>query len=150
MADPTVTPSPATPPPEPDRKSVGELVFDVTEKISSLVREEVELAKTEVGEKVGSLLRGSVVGIAAGTFAFLALILAMHGIAWAISEAFFDDKVWPGYFIEAALFLLIAGIAGLIAYRAVQKGAPPVPAQAIEEARKTKAVLEGDNVERPS
>ena len=138
-----VTPSPLTPPPEPDRKSVGELVADVTERASGLVREEIELAKTEVSEKVGSILRGSVVGIVAGVFAFLALILAMHGIAWAISEAFFDDKVWPGYFIEAALFLLIAGIAGLVAYRAVQKGAPPVPEQAIEEAKRTRAVLEG-------
>lgn len=149
MADSAGTPSPVTsqpvtPPPEHDRKSVGELVADVSARASSLVREEIELAKTEVSEKVGSLVRGSVVGIAAGTFAFLALILAMHGIAWAISEAFFDDKVWPGFFIEAALFLLIAGIAGLIAYRAVRKGAPPVPEQAIEEARRTRATLEGE------
>jgi uncharacterized membrane protein YqjE len=143
VPEPTVTP----PPPEPDRKSVGELVFDVSERASTLIREEIELAKTEVSEKVGSLLRGSVVGIAAGTFAFLALILAMHGIAWLINDLFFEDEVWPGYFIEAALFLLIAGIAGLIAYRAVQKGSPPVPEQAIEEAKRTKAALGGEPVQ---
>jgi uncharacterized membrane protein YqjE len=143
VPEPTVTP----PPSEPDRKSVGELVFDVSERASTLIREEIELAKTEVSEKVGSLLRGSVVGIAAGTFAFLALILAMHGIAWLINDLFFEDEVWPGYFIEAALFLLIAGIAGLIAYRAVQKGSPPVPEQAIEEAKRTKAVLGGEPVQ---
>jgi uncharacterized membrane protein YqjE len=149
MADsgtsPPVEPTPVTPPPpDPDRKPVGELVADVTQRASSLVREEIELAKTEVSEKVGSILRGSVVGIAAGTFAFLALILAMHGIAWLINDLFFEDDVWPGYFIEAALFLLIAGIAGLIAYRAVQKGAPPMPEQAIEEAKRTRTMLEGD------
>lgn len=147
MPEPTATPPL---PPEPDHKSVSELVFDVTERASSLVREEIELAKTEVSEKVGSILRGSVVGLAAGTFAFLALILAMHGIAWAISEAFFDDKVWPGFFIEAAIFLLIAAGAGLFAYRSVQAGAPPLPEQAIEEARKTKSMLEGEKIERPS
>ncbi|HWM63832.1 MAG TPA: phage holin family protein [Solirubrobacterales bacterium] len=134
----------ATPPQDPDRKSVAELVFDVSERASSLVREEIELAKTEVSEKVSTILRGSVVGVVAGTFAFLALILAMHGVAWAISEALFDDKVWPGYFIEAAIFLLIAAGAGLFAYRAVQAGAPPVPEQAIEEAKRTKAMLEGE------
>jgi uncharacterized membrane protein YqjE len=144
MADSAVTPPAGTPPPEPDRKSVGELVLDVTERASTLVREEIELAKTEVGEKVGSILRGSVVGVVAGTFAFLALILAMHGVAWLINDLFFEDDVWPGYFIEAALFLLIAGIAGLIAYRSLQRGAPPVPEQAIEEAKKTRAVLEGE------
>jgi H+/Cl- antiporter ClcA len=134
----------ATPPPGPDDRSVAELVFDVTERASSLIREEIELAKTEVSEKVGSLLRGSVVGIVAGTFAFLALILAMHGVAWLINDLFFDDEVWPGYFIEAALFLLLAAGAGLFAYRSVQAGAPPVPEQAIEEAKRTKAVLEGE------
>lgn len=137
-------PSGATPPEQPGEKSVGELVFDVSEQTSALVREEVELAKAEIGEKVGSILRGSVVGIAAGTFAFLALILAMHGVAWVINEVLFDDKVWPGYFIEAAIFLLIAAAAGFFAYRSVQSGAPPVPEQAIEEAKRTKTVLEGE------
>lgn len=136
---------PPQPPEEkPDEKTVVELAFDVTERASSLVREEIELAKTEVSEKVGSILRGSAVGIAAGVFAFLALILAMHGIAWLINDLFFDDEAWPGYFIEAALFLLVAAGAGLAAYRALQKGAPPVPEQAIEEAKRTRAVLEGE------
>jgi uncharacterized membrane protein YqjE len=138
MPEPT-----ATPPPEPDKRSVGELVFDVTERASSLVREEIELAKTEVSEKVSSILRGSVVGIVAGTFAFLALILAMHGIAWLINDLFFDEA-WPGYFIEAAFFLLVAAAAGFVAYRSLQAGAPPVPEQAIEEAKRTKAVLTGE------
>ena len=102
--DPTQTPSP----PEPDERSVSELVFDVSERASSLVREEIELAKAEIGEKVGKILRGSVVGVAAGTFAFLALILVMEGIAWLLNEEVFDGKTWPGFFVEAALFLIVA------------------------------------------
>ncbi|HEY8808594.1 MAG TPA: phage holin family protein, partial [Solirubrobacterales bacterium] len=117
MADPT-----ATPPQDPEDRSVAELVFDVSERASSLVREEIELAKTEVGEKVGKILRGSVVGIAAGTFAFLALILIMEGVAWLLAEEVFDGNAWPGFFVEAALFLLVAGLAGLFAYRSVQAG----------------------------
>jgi uncharacterized membrane protein YqjE len=131
----------AAPQPQ-DERSVAELVIDVAEKSSSLVREEIELAKTEVSEKVGKLLRGSVVGIAAGTFAFLALILIMEGVAWLLAEEVFGGNVWPGFFVEAALFLLIAALAGLIAYRAVQAGAPPVPKQAIEEAKLTRETLE--------
>jgi uncharacterized membrane protein YqjE len=121
---------------------VAELVFDVSERMSSLLREEVELAKTEVSEKVGQILRGSVVGAAAGVFAFLALILVMEGIAWLLNEEVFDGKTWPGFFIEAAAFLLIAAAAGFIAYRSVKAGAPPVPQQAIEEAKLTKEMLE--------
>jgi uncharacterized membrane protein YqjE len=129
---------------EPREKSVGELVFDVSERTTSLIREEIELAKTEVGEKLGSILRGSVVGIAAGAFAFLALILVMEGIAWLLNEEVFDGKTWPGFFIEAGVFLLIAALAGLIAFRAVRSGAPPLPEGAIEEAKLTRSVLEGD------
>ena len=142
MADPT-----ATPPQEPEDRSVAELVFDVSERASSLVREEIELAKTEIGEKVGKILRGSVVGVAAGTFAFLALILIMEGVAWLLNEELFDGKTWPGFFIEAAMFLLIAGLAGLFAYRSVQAGAPPLPEQAIEEAKQIRSTLEGDGAE---
>jgi Putative Actinobacterial Holin-X, holin superfamily III len=132
------------PAPEPEKKSVADLVFDVSQGTSSLIREEFELAKAEVTEKVGKLLRGSVVGIAAGAFAFLALILVMEGIAWLLNEEVFDGKTWPGFFIEAAVFLLIAAGAGYIAYRSVKAGAPPLPEQAIEEAKLTKAMFEGE------
>lgn len=142
MAEPT-----ATPPQEPNDKSVAELVFDVSERASTLIREEIQLAKAEVSEKVGKILRGSVVGVAAGAFAFLALILVMEGVAWLLNEKVFDGKAWPGFFIEAALFLLIAAAAGFIAYRSVQAGSPPVPEQAIEEAKLTRSALEGEQSE---
>lgn len=143
MPEQNQTPPPIPPPePEPDSRSVAELVIDVTENASTLVREEIELAKAEISEKVGKILRGSVVGIAAGTFAFLALILVMEGIAWLLNEELFDGKAWPGFFVEAAIFLLIAAAAGYVAYRSVSAGAPPTPDQAIEEAKLTKEMLE--------
>jgi uncharacterized membrane protein YqjE len=144
-ADPTQTP----PPPDSEERSVTELVFDVSERASSLVREEIELAKAEIGEKVGKILRGSAVGVAAGTFAFLALILVMQGVAWLLAEEVFDGNAWPGFFVEAALFLLVAAAAGLFAYRSLQAGSPPVPEQAIEEAKQIRSTLEGEG-ERPA
>ena len=140
---PTPPTPPAVPPPEgpKDERRLGELVFDVTEGVSSLVREEIQLAKTEVAEKAGKIAKGAVVGISAGVFAFLALILVMEGIAWLLNEEVFNGKTWPGFFIEAAAFLLIAALAALIAYKAVKAGSPPVPTQAIEEAKLTKETL---------
>jgi uncharacterized membrane protein YqjE len=141
---PTSPPTPPAVPPPSDPKGerkLGELVFDVTEGVSGLVREEIQLAKAEVSEKAGKLARGAVVGIAAGIFAFLALILVMDGIAWLLNEEVFNGKTWPGFFIEAAIFLLIAALAALIAYKAVKAGSPPVPTQAIEEAKLTKEML---------
>jgi hypothetical protein len=134
---------PAVPPPSEPKgeRKLGELVFDVTEGVSGLVREEIQLAKAEVSEKAGKIAKGAAVGISAGVFAFLALILVMEGIAWLLNEEVFNGKTWPGFFIEAAVFLLIAALAALIAYKAVKAGSPPVPTQAIEEAKLTKEML---------
>jgi uncharacterized membrane protein YqjE len=126
---------------EEDR-SVGELAFDVTERVSILVREEIELAKTEVTEKVTTLLKGSVVGIAAGVFVLAALAMLMHAVAWLINDILgIEGSVWVGFAIEGAFFLIVAAIAGLIAQRLVKRGSPPKPAMAIEEAKETKETL---------
>jgi uncharacterized membrane protein YqjE len=130
-----------TPPPEADDKSIGELVSDVSERTSTLVREEIELAKTEISEKINQLVRGSVLGGVAAVFLFFALILIMEGVAWLLNDLVFDN-FWLGFFVEAAAFLLIGAIAILIAVRAFKRGAPPTPDLAIEEAKLTRERLE--------
>jgi uncharacterized membrane protein YqjE len=124
----------------PEEMGVGELVFEVSDRASVLIREEIELAKTEVTEKVNRLLRGSVAGLAAGIFVLLALFLIMHGIAWLLNDLVFDN-FWAGFFVEAALFLLIGAGAGLFAWRSFKQGAPPTPDMAIEEAKEIRAAF---------
>jgi uncharacterized membrane protein YqjE len=145
MAEPVQNPPPIPPPgppPPPEERTLADLVVEVSENASTLVREEIELAKAELSQKVSKILRGSVVGIAAGTFAFLALILILHGIAWLLGEELFSGNIWAGYFVTAGIFLLIAALAGFIAFRSLKSGTPPVPEQAIEEAKLTKEMLE--------
>jgi uncharacterized membrane protein YqjE len=145
MAEPAQNPPPIPPPgppPPPDQRTLADLVVDVSENASTLVREEIELAKAEVSQKVSKLARGAAVGIAAGAFAFLALIMILHGIAWVLGEEFLDGNIWAGYFVTAGIFLLLAALAGFFAYRALKAGSPPVPEQAIEEAKLTKEMLE--------
>ncbi|HEX6586745.1 MAG TPA: phage holin family protein [Solirubrobacterales bacterium] len=140
---------PTAPPPPaaigeklPEEMSVGELVFEVSDRASVLLREEIELAKAEVTEKVNSLLRGSVTAVIAGIFVLLALMLGMHGIAWLLNDLVFDN-FWAGFFVEAAIFLLVAAGAGLYAYRSLKRGAPPTPEMAIEEAKEIKQAFDG-------
>jgi hypothetical protein len=130
----------------PEDMTVGELVFEVSDRASVLIREEIELAKTEVTEKFNKLLRGSVAGLAAGVFVLLALAMFMHGFAWLLNDLVFDN-FWAGFFVEAGLFLLIAAGAGLFAWRAFKRGAPPTPDMAIEEAKEIKAAFEGEDGE---
>ena len=125
----------------PEEMTVGQLVFEISDRATLLVREEIELAKTEVTEKVNQLLRGGAVGVAAGVFLLAALMMIMHGIAWLINDLFFDN-FYAGFFIEALIFLLIAAGAGYFAYRAFQNASPPTPDMAIEEAKEIKAAFE--------
>lgn len=126
----------------PDDRSVGEMVIDVSDRTSNLIREEIELAKTEIREKIQKLLQGSVVGIAAGVFVLMGLAMFMHGIAWLLDDLFFSGNIWAGFMIESAFWFLVAALAGLFAYRSMKAGAPPTPDLAIEEARRTKETLE--------
>ena len=62
-------------------KSLGDLVNQVSENASTLIREEIELAKTEVEVKVKRIAQGVAVGAAAGFFVFLALIFLFQALA---------------------------------------------------------------------
>jgi uncharacterized membrane protein YqjE len=133
---------PGQPPASESDRTVGELVLDVSERVSLLVREEIELAKTEVTEKVTQLLKGSVVGVAAGIFILCALFMLMFAFGWLINDILgVTTAIWAGFLIEAILFLIIAAIAGLVAKRFVEQGSAPVPSMAIAEIQVTKETL---------
>jgi uncharacterized membrane protein YqjE len=140
---PSPSSSSATNGTEPEDMSVGELVFEISDRASVLIREEIELAKTEVTEKLNKLLQGGVTALVAGVFLLAALMLIMHGIAWLLNDLVFDNQ-WAGFFVEAVLFLLIAAGAGFFAYRAFQTASPPVPEMAIEEAKEIKAAFDNE------
>jgi len=59
-------------------KNLGDIVSEVSEKASLLVREEIELAKAEVTQKVKTLGKGAAVGAAAGVFLIFALVMALQ------------------------------------------------------------------------
>jgi H+/Cl- antiporter ClcA len=138
-----VAPDPYTPPPrDPREKTIGELVLDVSEQTSRLIRDEIDLAKAEISEKVNQLIRSSTVAIVAGVFAFFALILFMHAFAWFLAVTILGDHVWLGYLVAGLIFVAIGAGAGYYAYRNFQTASPPIPNQAIEEAKLTRAALE--------
>lgn len=141
--------APATPP-GGDRSEIGQrsevphniaaAISDVTERAQVLVREEIELAKAEVAEKATRLVKGAVVGVAAGIFVVTAIIFALIGFAWLLYYYLPGNQFtyfW-GFFAMAVILLLLGALAGALAAKAVKKGTPPVPNMAIEEAQKIK------------
>jgi uncharacterized membrane protein YqjE len=132
-----------TKPPESAEKSLGDVVGEVSEKASLLVREEIELAKAEVKEKISSLARGAGVGIAAGVFLVFAFFMFLNALAWFIDDLLdVTSAIWAGFAIVTGLLILFAALAGYLALRWLRSGAPPTPDLAIEEAKRTREELE--------
>src|SRR5947207_4401379 len=105
-------------PPETAEKSLGEVVGDVSVKASLLVREEIELAKTEISEKVSSIVKGGAVAAIAGVLAVFALIYFFEGLAWFFNDLFdVGSKLWIGFLIVFGGLILLAVIAGLVGLR---------------------------------
>jgi uncharacterized membrane protein YqjE len=126
--------------------SLGEIVERISINASTLVREEIELAKAEMEVKVKRLVRGAIIGATAGFFVFLGLIFVFHTLAWSLNDFF--DGVWEGFLITTGLLFVLSAIAGFIAYRLFQAGAPPTPDMAIEEAKLTKEAIEHPEVQQ--
>ena len=137
------------PPKQSADKELGEIVAEVSEKASLLVRQEIELAKAEISQKVTKLTRGTVIGIAAAVFGIFGVTMLFHFFAWFLNDLFnWGDIVWPGFGIVTLALFILAGLSAFIAARLFKKGAPPTPDMAIEEARKTRAELEAQKIER--
>ncbi len=131
-------------------KGIAAAITEVSERATLLVREEIELAKAEVAEKAGRLAKGAVVGVAAGIFFITALFFVLIGCAWLlyyylpIGNQF--TYFW-GFFAMALILIILGLIAGLIAARAVKRGAPPTPDMAIEEARRIRDTVSASEPE---
>ena len=132
-----------------DTSDLGHAVQDVTEKLSLLFREEIELAKTEMTEKVSKLIKGAVVGLVAGIFAVFGLIYLLHSGAWAIYDVVGSDSPWLGYLIVAVVLFVLGVLAGFIAARLVKRGAPPTPQMAIEEGKLIKETVTSSHPATP-
>ena len=122
---------------------LGATVAEISERASLLVREEIELAKAEVTEKVTKLVKGAVVGIVAAIFAVTGLLFLLHAFAWLLNQEVFGTFYW-GFFVVAALLFIGGGVAGFLAYRWVRGGAPPTPEMAIDEAQRIRQTLTGE------
>ena len=146
----------ATPPPpgEPGKEpphNIAAAITEVSERATLLVREEIELAKAEVTEKATKLIKGAVVGIAAGVFVLMAVIFALVGFAWLLYFYLPGNNYtyfW-GFFAMAVILLVLGALAGLLAAKAVKKGSPPVPSMAIDEAKKIRETVSSSGSDAP-
>src|SRR5512142_889269 len=126
---------------EHDAPGLGTSAKSVAEHASTLVRLEMELAALELKRKATKL--GVGVGLLL-TAALLMLYALGFGLAAAAAGIATALPWWAALLIVTGGIVLVAAILGLIGANSVQKGTPPVPEQAIEEAKLTTEALKGN------
>jgi Putative Actinobacterial Holin-X, holin superfamily III len=117
--------------PSQERPS-GELVKQLSEQVSALVREEVKLAQLEVARK--GKQAGAGVGMlgGGGLIALYGLGCVIACVILAISEAL---AAWLAALIVGVALLGLAGVAALLGKRRLQKASPPVPMETVDSVK---------------
>ncbi|HSP72190.1 MAG TPA: phage holin family protein [Gaiellaceae bacterium] len=126
---------------ETSNGGVGSAAKHVAEHASSIARLEVQLALLEVKQKAAKL--GIGIGMLAGA-ALFGLFLLMFLLAAAAAALTLVLPVWAALLVMAGAILLVAGALAGIGAGLVRKGTPPVPEQAIEEAKLTTEALRAE------
>jgi Putative Actinobacterial Holin-X, holin superfamily III len=126
---------------ETDSQGVGAAVKQVAERTSSIVRLELELAALELRRKVVALGLGIGLGIGAAVMLvfMVAFVYAAIGAALALVM-----PTWAALLVVAGILLLQAVLFALLALNRIKKGTPPVPEQAIQEAKLTTEALKSN------
>ncbi len=128
--DPAVPPAPG-PRPTDNNRSVGELFSEVAEDLSTLMRQEVELAKAEVRLSAKRAGRGAGMLAGAGLSVWMVLLFISIAVWWGIGDS--TGHGWSAL-IVAAIWLVIAAVLGLTGRREISEvsGAPQT-AQTVRE-----------------
>jgi tetrahydromethanopterin S-methyltransferase subunit G len=128
---------------QPQAQSIAAAVQEISDRSTRIIREEIELAKAEVQQKVNRLIRGVVIGTAAGIFIGTALLFVLHGAAWlAWFELFGPGEFFWGFFVVAGVLFVLGGLAGWLAAKLFRSGSPPTPDMAIDEAKRIRETVE--------
>lgn len=117
---------------------LGGAAKSVAEHASAIARLEIELAALELKKKVTSLAVGIGMGIGAALLALFGLGFVFLTVAAALATFL---STWLALLIVTLGLFALAGLLGVLALRKIKKGTPPVPEQAIREAKLTTEAL---------
>jgi uncharacterized membrane protein YgcG len=117
-------------------------ITEVSENLTRLVQDELELAKAEIVAKATSLARGTAAVAAGAVFGVFAVIFVLLTIAWVIDAIFVDGvgDIWLGFAIVAAVLVILTVTTFLFAWKKLKVG-PPTPQMAIDEAKKIRETM---------
>jgi len=120
------------------QETIAGAIADVSDRLTQLVHDEIDLAKAEVMEKVRSLATGAALVAIGAVFGVFALIFGLLTLAWGLNSLL--TSIWLGFVIVVGVLLVMMAGALVIAWRLLRVGAPK-PTMAIDEAKKIRATV---------
>ena len=107
-----------TPKTTPER-TLGQLVADATQDVSTIVRSEITLAKAEITADAKTAGKGAGMFAGAGVMGFLGVILLLFAVVYGLVAA--GVPTWLAFLIVAVLLFVVAGVLGLVGKKTVSK-----------------------------
>jgi hypothetical protein len=129
---------PTVPPPD-SRPSAGELFSEVAEDLSTLMHQEVELAKAELRQSATRAGKGAGLLAGAGFGGYMVLLFASIAAWWGIGDAI--GHGWSAL-IVAAVWLIVAAVLGLMGRREIS-AVPGIP-QTAQTVKKIPGAVRGN------
>ena len=107
-----------------DSRSLGEIVSDVTQDLTTLIRQEMDLAKTELKEEMAKAGKGAGLLGGAGIAGYFLLLFLSVTLMFGLDEAM---PAWLAALIVAALWGIAAAVLALTGKKAIKEANPQLP-----------------------
>jgi uncharacterized small protein (DUF1192 family) len=120
--------------------NIATAVTEVSERMTVIVREEIELFRAEMTQKMTTVARGAAAVAAGAVFGVFAIVFALLTLAWGLNSAF--GSLWEGFAVVLVV-LLLAAIGAFLFARSKLKGSP-APTMSIDEAKKISATVKSE------
>jgi hypothetical protein len=127
-------------PPASSEASIGQLTSQLTEQLSRLVRDEMALAQLEAKQRAKRF------GLGLGMFGVGGVCLFFGGcaaIAAAILALAIVVPAWLAALIVAGALMVLAGLVAITGKKALDRGSPPLPTEAMRSVREDAAAVKG-------
>lgn len=113
---------------------IGDLLKQVSDESSTLVQQEIKLAKAEMTGKAKEIGIGAGIFGGAGYVAYLASLALMLCVIFALAEAM---PAWLAALIVAVVLAAVAGVLAMNAKKRIEQAGPPIPEQTVESVKQT-------------
>jgi uncharacterized membrane protein YqjE len=106
-------------------RSLGEILGEITTDLSTLFKQEVELAKVELKQEATRAGKGAGMFAGAAVAGLMILVFLSLTVMYLLAEAF--DELWPAALVVTVVWVVVAAVLALVGRKNLKKANPQLP-----------------------